>query len=454
RNWLVQGNTMEGNRRGITLYYNATTQVAIVGNTLTNSGSIDLTPVQGIRSDQLQFIPMYTNQIVGNTVSNTDRSNGVFIGVHTVQHGQAQTFGTSVVGLEVRGNTVTAGRPNVPAIVDAAFPEGYLNYLEYHPLAYYVDEQVPAILGSVFENNTAVNCDNGLYLNTGSYGTVSCSWTLVNSANGVLDTRFDRVAHGSVGTATCSPATTAGVVSGATYSIVAKHSGKALDVTGSATNDGAKVVQWPFQGSTNEKWVLTALSNAYYSIKAVHSGKVLSVSGGATYNGVPVVQWSNDGSDSKQFKLVDAGEGYYYIVGKQSQKYLDISGISMETGALLQQWTYTGADNQKFRLSPLSGPGGRLGSAEEGVSAEIGEEVGYEGGPLVVYPNPAVSEVSIEGGSGSVVTVVDMRGQEQSRTVSGSASLRLDVSSLAPGQYIVVVKQGQQVRRRTLVISH
>ncbi|MFD2935012.1 hypothetical protein, partial [Spirosoma flavum] len=69
RNWLVQGNTMEGNRRGITLYHNATTQVAIVGNTLTNSGSIDLTPVQGIRSDQLQFIPMYTNQIVGNTVS-------------------------------------------------------------------------------------------------------------------------------------------------------------------------------------------------------------------------------------------------------------------------------------------------------------------------------------------------------------------------------------------------
>ncbi|MFD2937585.1 T9SS type A sorting domain-containing protein, partial [Spirosoma flavum] len=37
------------------------------------------------------------------------------------------------------------------------------------------------------------------------YGTVSCSWTLVNSANGVLDTRLDRVAHSSVGTADCSP---------------------------------------------------------------------------------------------------------------------------------------------------------------------------------------------------------------------------------------------------------
>ncbi|MFD2937587.1 RICIN domain-containing protein [Spirosoma flavum] len=268
----------------------------------------------------------------------------------------------------------------------------------------------------------------------------------------MLDTRFDRVAHGSVGTATCSPVTTAGVVSGATYSIVAKHSGKALDVTGSATNDGAKVVQWPFQGSTNEKWVLTALSNAYYSIKAVHSGKVLSVSGGATYDGVPVVQWSNDGSDSKQFKLVDAGEGYYYIVGKQSQKYLDISGLSMASGALLQQWTYTGADNQKFRLSPLSGPGGRLGSAEE-VASLLGLESGIS--PLEVYPNPAVSEVRVGVEVGDVVTLVDMQGQEQVRRVSGTSPLVvLDVSSLAPGQYIVVVKQGPQVRRRTLVISH
>ncbi|MBC3795355.1 glycosyl hydrolase family 28-related protein, partial [Spirosoma utsteinense] len=43
RRWLLQGNTLEGNRRGITLYHNATSEVAVVGNTLTNSGSIDFT---------------------------------------------------------------------------------------------------------------------------------------------------------------------------------------------------------------------------------------------------------------------------------------------------------------------------------------------------------------------------------------------------------------------------
>jgi hypothetical protein len=206
RNWLVSGNQLEGNRRGITLYHNATTQVAIVNNTLTNSGSIDLTVIQQQYNGSQQFMPMYNNQIVGNTVSNTDGSNGVFIGVHAVQHGQEKTFGTSVIGLEVRDNTVRAGVPNTPAVVDAVFPEGYLNYLEYHPVGFYQDEQIPGVLGSIFENNTAINCDHGLYLNSGSYNTLVCNLKLENSGD-VKDDRFDRVTHASVGTALCTKVT-------------------------------------------------------------------------------------------------------------------------------------------------------------------------------------------------------------------------------------------------------
>ncbi|GAB3930976.1 putative Ig domain-containing protein [Larkinella terrae] len=205
RNWLVSGNRLEGNRRGITFYHNATTDVAVVNNTLINSGSIDLTPIQQQYNGRQQFIPMYNNQITGNSVSNTDGSNGVFIGVHSVQHIDTKTFGTSVVGLEVRGNTVRAGTPNVPAVVDAVFPEGFLNYLEYHQMSYYVDEQIPAILGSVFENNTAINCDHGLYLNSGSYNTLVCNLSLTNSGN-VDDKSLDRLSHNSMATASCTAA--------------------------------------------------------------------------------------------------------------------------------------------------------------------------------------------------------------------------------------------------------
>ncbi|MFC5412549.1 T9SS type A sorting domain-containing protein [Larkinella bovis] len=202
-NWLVQGNRLEGNRRGITLYHAACNQMALIKNDLYNSGSIDLTPVQQLYNGRQQFIPMYNNQIIGNSVSNMDGSNGVFIGAHTVQHGQEQTFGTSVIGLEVRGNTVRAGIPNIPAVVDAEFPEGYLNYVEYHQRGFYQDEQIPVLLGTIFENNTAINCDNALYLNTGSYNTLVCNLVLENSANAVRDDHLERASHASVATSSC-----------------------------------------------------------------------------------------------------------------------------------------------------------------------------------------------------------------------------------------------------------
>ncbi|OUJ75742.1 T9SS type A sorting domain-containing protein [Hymenobacter crusticola] len=204
RNWLIKNNTMEGNRRGVTLYQNASLEVAVVDNKLINSGSIDLTPWQMDNSSAgvpQEFLPMYNNQIIGNDVANLDGSNGVFIGVHTVQHIQAQTFGTSVVNLEVRNNKLTAGKPNIPAIVDAHFPEGYLNYLEFHPWTEeYVDEGIPAVLGTIFQNNTAINCDNAVHLNSGSYNTLVCNMNMVNSRNLMRDERFNRVNRGSVAT--------------------------------------------------------------------------------------------------------------------------------------------------------------------------------------------------------------------------------------------------------------
>ena len=208
RSWIIQGNKMEGNQRGITFYQNATADIAIVDNTLINNGSIDLTPWQmenvggGVPQE---FLPMYDVQIVGNSVSDIDGSNGVFIGVHTVQYIQPRSFGTSVIGLEVRRNTLVAHSPNVPAVVDAVFPEGYLNDLHFQPwTSNYIDEQTPAVLGSIFQDNIAVNCNNALYTNSGSYNTVVCNMKLVNSPNLIKDSKFDGVNHGAVSTTSCA----------------------------------------------------------------------------------------------------------------------------------------------------------------------------------------------------------------------------------------------------------
>ena len=211
RNWLVQGNTMEGNLRGITLYHNASTNVNITDNTLTNSGSIDLTPVQSEATRNgvtyQEFMPCYDIQLTGNRVADTDGSNGVFMGVHTVQYLQRATFGTSVIGLEVRRNTLTAHTPNVPAQVDAAFPEGYLNDLLFQSGGgNYVDEHTPAILGSIFQDNTAINCAAAVYLNSGAYNTLLCNTKLINSPTLLKDSPFTGINHASVNTGYCPAA--------------------------------------------------------------------------------------------------------------------------------------------------------------------------------------------------------------------------------------------------------
>lgn len=206
RNWLVQRNTMSNNRRGITLYHNATTDVAIVDNTLTNNGSIDLTPFQRQLRDgdvTIGFNPIFNTQIVGNRVDcSGDTYSGAFIGAHTVQHAYRNTFGTSVIGLEVRDNKLTARLPNVPAQVDAVFPNGYLNYLEYHPNGTYIDEGIPVLLGSILQNNEAVNCEKAVYLNSGSYNTLVCNTRLTGTSTLLDDRALDNVTHASVGTST------------------------------------------------------------------------------------------------------------------------------------------------------------------------------------------------------------------------------------------------------------
>jgi hypothetical protein len=207
-NWLLQNNIMEGNHRGITLYENAMTQVAIISNTLTNSGSIELSPYQTDNSGRgvpQEFLPMYTNQIVDNSVSNTNGSNGVFIGVHATQYVQQRTFGTSVIGLEIRNNILTAGKPNTPAVVDDSYPEGYLNFLNFQqmPGQYYIDEQIPAVLGTIFQNNKAINCQKAVYLNSGSYNTLVCNTQVTNIGNLLMDAPFEKLSHASVRTTSC-----------------------------------------------------------------------------------------------------------------------------------------------------------------------------------------------------------------------------------------------------------
>lgn len=100
------------------------------------------------------------------------------------------------------------------------------------------------------------------------------------------------------------------IVSGQTYKITAKHSGKALDVASKATYAGANVQQWSYNGGTNQQWKVVDTGDGYYKLVSVNSGKVLDVASAATYNGANVQQWDDNGGWNQKWeftKVSDSG---------------------------------------------------------------------------------------------------------------------------------------------------
>ena len=141
------------------------------------------------------------------------------------------------------------------------------------------------------------------------------------------------------------------IVSGATYKITARHSGKALDVAGVSTANGADIHQWDYVGGNNQKWILNNLGNGYYSIISVHSGKAIEVSNYGTSNGDNIQQWEYVVADSQQWAIQEVESGYYRIVNRHSGKCMDVENVSQDNGATIHQWDYVGANNQKWQFT-------------------------------------------------------------------------------------------------------
>jgi len=82
------------------------------------------------------------------------------------------------------------------------------------------------------------------------------------------------------------------------YTIVNQHSGKCLDVNGVSTADGAAVIQWTCNSSSlNQQFTLRKVTYAGndahdYQLVARHSGKCVDVSGISTSAGALVHQWT------------------------------------------------------------------------------------------------------------------------------------------------------------------
>lgn len=176
---LVKGNILKDNHQGIMMYCGGA-DIDIVGNELINSSGIYLRADQ--RLSKKRYNLLWNTYVADNICADEDGRRAAFVSLLLSVEKDQELFGVGALGLTVRRNTVKAFMPNVTHSPVKA--EGFLNYLgdqaadnlRIHP-------ESPGILGTVFEDNTAINTDNAFILGKGAHHTV------------ILNNKTERIAN-------------------------------------------------------------------------------------------------------------------------------------------------------------------------------------------------------------------------------------------------------------------
>jgi hypothetical protein len=106
------------------------------------------------------------------------------------------------------------------------------------------------------------------------------------------------------------------------YEIVARHSGKCLDVNGGSTATGAILHQWDCVGVSSQRWQVIDVGGGYSKLVAKHSGKVADVSNGSLTNGAAVWQMDENGTAAQQWPLVP-GRGLRWASSRSGGRSAD-----------------------------------------------------------------------------------------------------------------------------------
>ncbi|MDF3141013.1 MULTISPECIES: alpha-L-fucosidase [unclassified Streptomyces] len=139
---------------------------------------------------------------------------------------------------------------------------------------------------------------------------------------------------------------------GTVYRLVARHSGKSVDVEGRRTTDGTKVLQWPSLDQTNQKWTFVKTGDGYYKIKGVGSGKLLEVQGLSRAEGGTVGIWGDASAPQQHWAVTPTGDGYYVLIDRYSGLCLAVDEGSTANGANIEQQPYASQTHQQWQIVP------------------------------------------------------------------------------------------------------
>jgi hypothetical protein len=170
----------------------------------------------------------------------------------------------------------------------------------------------------------------------------------------VVTAAVTTLAGGVVMVVNAPAASAATIDTSASYVLVNRNSGKALDVYNLATTDGARITQWARNDGSQQQWQFVDSGGGYYRLKSRLSGKVLDVYNWSTADGAAVVQWADNNAANQQFSIQDI-DGYIQLVNRNSGKALEVQGASTADGANIVQYADWNGGNQQWQLVRVGG---------------------------------------------------------------------------------------------------
>jgi xylan 1,4-beta-xylosidase len=190
--------------------------------------------------------------------------------------------------------------------------------------------------------SNAVNGNGIWYL---GYRFALFNYTTGTDTSGYADFDFFRFS------ALPSTNTSTSLVSGATYKLENKGSGKVIDIPWGQDVNGVQLQQWSDLGGTAQQWIVTDTGDGQYRLQSVSAtNKVMDVRNGLTGNGEAIQLMTDFGNTAQRFAIHDLGNGYWSIVNVNSNKALDIANSSVIDGGVLIQNEYTGTSSQQWKF--------------------------------------------------------------------------------------------------------
>jgi hypothetical protein len=144
------------------------------------------------------------------------------------------------------------------------------------------------------------------------------------------------------------------IVQGTWYNLVNVNSGKAMEVTGASTADGATITQYSSNGCQCQQFRFESAGTGWWRIVARHSGKAVDLWQWNTADGAEYRQWPVSSGYNQQFSVQNIGDNIQ-LINRHSGKALEVWEWSTANGARVSQYTDLNGANQQWRLVVAGG---------------------------------------------------------------------------------------------------